>query len=200
MTSVQVYYEQAEVFNWLDAISGDNGSIDPKQAYTSMTLELHQVVTIDDNQHQPQPPRSGQHPSPQPSRHSTLNLRTLAPLKLEHENPVSAPRVITKSPRWVYEVISQHEPRRMFTEFHYEEPDSVSLATTATDSEYERCLLPFCGALPQPTKESSAAGATSSPSPSSSSNHQPQWLPLVVVQVVSSKVRKAVRALKRRLS
>ena len=30
MTSVQVYYEQAEIPNWLNAISGDNGSIDPR--------------------------------------------------------------------------------------------------------------------------------------------------------------------------
>jgi hypothetical protein len=30
MTSVEGYYEQPEDSNWLDAFSGDNGSIDPR--------------------------------------------------------------------------------------------------------------------------------------------------------------------------
>ncbi|CAI7604791.1 unnamed protein product [Penicillium palitans] len=194
MTSVQVYYEQAEVPNWLDAISGDNGSIDPR------TLEVHQVVTTQHNtRHPDQQPQSEQHPSPQLSGRSSLDLRTLGPLKLEHEPP--AARLLGKSSlRRLYDRISQYDPRRTFTEFHNEE-DSVSLATTATDSEYENCLLPLCGALPPQSGESSATTSTSpSPSPSPPTNHEPQWLPLVVARVVSSKARKACRVLKKKFS
>ncbi|KAF4769900.1 hypothetical protein N7455_006438 [Penicillium solitum] len=194
MTSVQVYYEQAEVPNWFDAISGNNGSTDPR------TLEFHQVATTQHStRHPDQPSESEQHPSPQSSRRSSLDLRALGPLKLEHEPP--AARLIGKSSlRRLYDRISQHDPRRTFTEFRNEE-DSVSLATTATDSEYEHCLLPFCGALPPQSGESSATTSTSpSPSPSPPTNHEPQWLPLVVARVVSSKARKACRALKKKFS
>ncbi|KAJ5516520.1 hypothetical protein N7527_008080 [Penicillium freii] len=194
MTSVQVYYEQAEVPNWLNAISGDNGSIDPR------TLEVHQVVTTQHNIHHPdQSYQSAQHSSPQSSSRSSLDLRTLGPLKLEHEPP--AARLLGKSSlHRLYDRISQYDPRRTFTEFRNEE-DSVSLATTATDSEYENCLLPFCGALPPQSGESSATTSTSpSPSPSPPANNEPQWLPLVVARVVSNKARKAYRALKKKFS
>ncbi|KAJ6143640.1 hypothetical protein N7471_003093 [Penicillium samsonianum] len=199
MTSVQAYYEQTEVSNWLDAISGDNGSIDPR------TLEVHQVVTTHRNTHHnthrhDQTSRSEQQPSPQSSRPSSPDLRSLGPLKLEHEPPIR--RVLTKaSLRQLYDRINQYDRRRTFTEFRNEEDDSVSLATTATDSEYENCFLPFCGALPSPSEEYSAASsASSSPSPSPPTNHEPQWLPLLVARVVSSKTRKAYRALKKKLS
>ncbi|CAI7628827.1 unnamed protein product [Penicillium glandicola] len=186
MTSVQIYYEQPEVFDWLDAISGDNGSIDPR------TLELHQVVTTHHNSRPNQPSPSEQQSSPQLSRRSSLDLRGLVPLKLEHKPPV--PRVLSESSlRRLHDLISE---KRAFTKFRNE--DSVSLATIATDSEYERCFLPYCGALPQQSEESSVTAAASSPSPSSTTNHEPQWLPLVVVQVVSSKARKAYRAFKKK--
>lgn len=194
MTSVQGYYEQAEVPNWLDAVSGDNGMIDPR------TLEVHQVVTTHHNtRHPDQPSQSEQHPSPQSSHRSSLDLGTLGPLKLEHEPP--AARLLGKSSlHRLYDRISQHDPRRTLTESRNEE-DSVSLATTATDSEYENCFLPFCGALPPQSGESSATTSTSlSPSPSPPTNHEPQWLPLVVARVVSKKARKACRALKKKFS
>ncbi|CAI7615126.1 unnamed protein product [Penicillium crustosum] len=194
MTSMQVYYEQAEVPNWLNAISGDNGSIDPR------TLGVHQVVTTQHSTcHPDQPSESEQHPSPQSSCCSSLDLRDIGPLKLEHETPVA--RIIGKSSlHRLYARISQYDPRRTFTEFCNQE-DSVSLATTATDSEYENCLLPLCEALPQQSGESSATTSTSpSSSPSPPTNHEPQWLPLVVARVVSSKARKAGRAFKKKFS
>ncbi|KAJ5940924.1 hypothetical protein N7516_001092 [Penicillium verrucosum] len=194
MTSVHAYYEQAEVYNWLDAISGDNGSIDPR------TLEVHQVVTTHHNTHHPdQPSQSEQHQSPQSSHRSSLDLGALAPLKLEHEPP--ATRLLGKSSlHRLYDRIGQHDPRQTFTEFR-NEVDSASLATTDTDSEYESCLLPFCGALPPQSGESSATASTSpSLSPSPPTNHEPQWLPLVVARVVSSKALKAYRALKKKFS
>lgn len=157
------------------------------------------VTTQHNTRHPDQPPQSEQHPSPQSSGRSSLDLRTLDPLKLEHEPP--AARLLGKSSlRRLYDRISQYDPRRTFTEFHNEE-DSVSLATTATDSEYENCLLPFCGVLPPHSGESPATTSTSpSPSPSPPTNHEPQWLPLVVARVVSSKARKACRALKKKFS
>ncbi|KAJ5511840.1 hypothetical protein N7453_003943 [Penicillium expansum] len=195
MTSVQAYYEQADdVPNWLDAISGDNGSIDPR------TLEVHQVVTTHHNTHHPDhPSRSEQHQSPPSSRRSSTDLQSVGPLKLEHQPPVA--RLLGKSSlRRLYDRISQHDPRRTFTEFRIEK-DLISLATTATDSEYENCFLPFCGALAPQSGESSVTTSTSpSPSPSPPTSHEPQWLPLVIAQVVSSKARKACRVLKKKFS
>ncbi|KAG0154957.1 hypothetical protein PDIDSM_530 [Penicillium digitatum] len=192
MGTVQAYYEQVKVSNWLDAISRDNESIDPR------TLEVHQVVTAHHNTHYPdQPSRSEKHPSPWSSRCSSTDLQTQGPLKLEHQP--SAARLLGKSSLGrLYDQISQHKPRRTFTEFLIEE-DTISLATTATDPEYENSFLPFCGALPPQSGESSASTSTSpSPSTSPPTNHEPQWLPLVVAQVVSSKARKAYRVLKKK--
>ncbi|KXG49108.1 uncharacterized protein PGRI_029780 [Penicillium griseofulvum] len=199
MTSVEGYYEQPEDSNWLDAFSGDNGSIDPR------TLEIHQVevhpvvITHNITHHPYQASRSEKQPSPRLSRRSrsSLDLQTLGIMKLEHEPPV--PTILSQpSLRRLHSVIAKHTPRQRFTDFYYEEGDSSSLATTVTDSEYENCLLPFCGALPQPSEKSSFTATASSPSPSSSTVKEPQWLPLVVVQVVSRKARKACRAFKRR--
>ncbi|KGO75256.1 hypothetical protein PITC_011090 [Penicillium italicum] len=194
MTSVQAYYEQADVSSWLDAISWDNGSIDPR------TLEVHQGVTTHHNpRHPDQLSRYEQYQSPQSSRRSSTDLQNAGPLKLEHQPPVA--RLLDKpSLSLLYDRISHHDPMRSFIEFRIEE-DLVSLATTATDSEYENSFLPFCGALPPQSGKSSAATSTSpSPSPSPPTNHEPQWLPLVVARVVSSKVRKACQALKKKFS
>ncbi|KAJ5188327.1 hypothetical protein N7491_004651 [Penicillium cf. griseofulvum] len=197
MTSVEVYYEQPEDSNWLDAFSGDNGSIDQR------TLEIHQVevhpvvITHHSTHHPYQASRCEQQPSFQLFRCSSLDLRTLGFMKLEHEPPV--PTILSEpSLRRLYSVIGKHTPRQTFANFHYKEGDSSSLATSATDSEYENCLLPFCAALAQPSEKYSGAVATSSPLPSSSADYEPQWLPIVVVQVVSSKARKACPAFKRR--
>ncbi|KAJ6180981.1 hypothetical protein N7519_011442 [Penicillium mononematosum] len=198
MTSVQTYYEQAEVSNWLDAIYGDNGSIDPR------TLQVHQVVTTHndthndthhDTCHHDQTSLSEQEPSPQLSR-SSFNLQALSPLKLEHEPPF--PRFLSMAAlHELYNRIGQSDRMPTLADFCNEEADSVSLTTTTTDSEYENCFLPFCGALPQPSEESPAAScAAPSLSSSSSTNRDPQWLPLVVARVVSSKARKACQALK----
>ncbi|KAJ5588449.1 hypothetical protein N7537_011127 [Penicillium hordei] len=185
MTSMQGYYEQAEVPNWLDAVSGDNRSIDRS-------------------------PSGGHHPPQYPPPGPAISVRTtpISPviamflsrstnsLKLEHKLP--AARLLGKSSlRRLYDQISQHDPRRTFTEFRNEE-DSVSLATTATDSEYENCFLPSCGALPPQSGESFATTSTSpSPSPLPPTNHEPQWLPLVAARLISSKARKAYRSLKK---
>ncbi|KAJ5228068.1 hypothetical protein N7489_008776 [Penicillium chrysogenum] len=197
MTSVQTYYEQAEVSNWLDAIYGDNGSIDPR------TLEVHQVMTTDhdthnDTCHHDQTSLSEQEPSSQLPR-SSFDLQALGPLKLEHEPPF--PRFLSMAGlRELYNRIGQPDRMPTLADFCNEEADSVSLTTTATDSEYENCFLPFCGALPQPSGGSPAATYTaSSLSASASTNHEPQWLPLLVARVVSSKARKACQALKKKL-
>ncbi|KAJ5158259.1 uncharacterized protein N7500_007910 [Penicillium coprophilum] len=197
MTCVEIYYEQPEDSHWLDAFSGDNGSIDPS------TLDIHQVpvhrVVINHlSTHYPhQASRSEHQRLPQLPRRSSLNFETLSPIKLEHEPPV--PILRSKSSiRRLYSTIRRHAPRQRFAEFLYEEGDSGSLATTATDSEYENSFLPFCGALPRPSRESSIPAAASSLSPSSSANHEPEWLFLIVAQLVSSKARKAFRALKKR--
>ncbi|CAG8908038.1 unnamed protein product [Penicillium egyptiacum] len=194
MIFVQTYYEQGEVSNWLDAISGDNGNIDPR------TLEVHQVITIDHNtRHHDQPSPSQQQPSPQSSRRS-FDPQALGPLKLEHGPPF--PRFLSMaSLRRLYDRIGQSDRMPTFTDFCNEEEDSVSLAMTATDSEYENSFLAFCGALPPPSEESSTVmSASSSLSSSSVTNHESQWLPLVVARVVSSKARRACRAMKKRFS
>ncbi|CAG8090775.1 unnamed protein product [Penicillium nalgiovense] len=196
MTSVQTYYEQAEISNWLDAISGDNGSTDPR------TLGVHQVITTyhdthRDTCHHDQTSLSEQQPSPQLLR-SSFDLQALGQSKLEHEPPF--PRFLSMAAlRELYNRIGQSDRMPALADFCNEEADSVSLATTATDSEYENCFLPLCGALPQPFEEASHAvtSASSSPSASSSTNHDPQWLPLLVARVVSSKARKACQALKK---
>ncbi|KAJ5480216.1 hypothetical protein N7530_005725 [Penicillium desertorum] len=194
MTSVQTYYEQAVVSNWLDAIYGDNGSIDTR------TLEVHQVMTTHhdthhDTCHHDQTSLSEQPPSPQLSR-SSFDLQALGPLKLEHEPPF--PVFLSMAAlRELYNRIGQPDRMPTLADFCNEEADSVSLSTTATDLEYENCFLPFCGALPQPSEASpTVTSASSSLSASSSTNHEPEWLPLVIARVVSSKARKACQALK----
>ncbi|KAI3256773.1 hypothetical protein DTO006G7_3115 [Penicillium roqueforti] len=180
-------------FNWLDIISGDNGSIDPR------TLKVHQVVTA----HQDETFRSEKQPSPQPSPQSSprssssLDLRALGPLKLEHDPPI--PRLISKSSlRRLHNCLNQQGQRRRFIEFRVEEEDAVSLVRTPTDLEYEDSFLPFCGALTPPYGRSSEDTCHSS-SPSSS-QPEPQWLALVIARVVSSKARKSCRALKKKFS
>lgn len=197
-------------FNWLDIISGDNGSIDPRYASISIslpiyikmihrTLKVHQVVTA----HQDETFRSEKQPSPQPSPQSSprssssLDLRALGPLKLEHDPPI--PRLISKSSlRRLHNCLNQQGQRRRFIEFRVEEEDAVSLVRTPTDLEYEDSFLPFCGALTPPYGRSSEDTCHSS-SPSSS-QPEPQWLALVIARVVSSKARKSCRALKKKFS
>ncbi|OQE40971.1 hypothetical protein PENCOP_c005G04884 [Penicillium coprophilum] len=197
MTSLEIYYEQPENSHWLEVFSGDNGSIDPK------TLDIHQVsvhrVVINHfSTHYPhQASRSKHQQLPQSPRRPSLNYKTPGPVKLEHEPPV--PILRSKSSiRRLYSTTRRHAPRQRFVKFLYEEGDSASLATTATDSEYEHSFLPFCGALPRPSGDSSIPAAASSPSPSSSANHEPEWLFLIVAQFVSSKARQAFRVLKKR--
>ncbi|KAI2702415.1 hypothetical protein DTO012A7_8514 [Penicillium roqueforti] len=180
-------------FNWLDIVSGDNGSIDPR------TLKVHQVVTA----HQDETFRSEKQPSPQlspqssPRSSSSLDLRALGPLKLEHDPPI--PRLISKSSlRRLHNCLNQQGQRRRFIEFRAEEEDAVSLVRTPTDLEYENSFLPFCGALPPPYARSSEDTCHSS-SPLSS-QPEPQWLARVIARVVSSKARKSCRALKKKFS
>ncbi|KAJ5382457.1 hypothetical protein N7517_000368 [Penicillium concentricum] len=197
MSTVQIYYEPPEDSNWLEAFYGDNESMDRR------TLEIHQVkvhrvvITPNITYHPHKAFRPEQQRLPQFSRSSSLDLRTLGPMKLEHEPPIPTLRSESSIHR-LYSTIRRHAPRQTFAEFLYEEGDSASPPTTATDSEYENCLLPYCGALPRPSGESSIAAAASSPSPSSATNPELQLLPVVVMQVVSSKTHKACRALKKR--
>ncbi|KAJ5826833.1 hypothetical protein N7447_003596 [Penicillium robsamsonii] len=197
MKSVQIYYEQPEDSNWLVACSGDDESVDPK------TLEIHQgkvhrvVITPHSTHHPQQASRSEQQRSPHLCRRSSLDLRMLSPMKLEHEPPIPTLRSESSIHR-LYSTVCRHAPRQTFAEFLYEEGDPGSLTSAATDSECGNCLLSYCGALPRPSGESSIAAAASSPPPSPFTSPEPGWLPLVVARVISSKARKAGRAWKKR--
>ena len=163
------------------------------------TLKIHQVVTAHHNTHLDQTSQSEQQTSPRvsPRSSSSLDLGTLGPLKLEHEPPV--PRLISKSSlRRLHNCLNQQGQRRRFIEFRVEEENSVSLVRTTTDSEFENSFLPFCGALPSPSEGPSEDDCHSSSL--SFSPPEPQWLPLLIARVVSSKARKVCRALKKKFS
>ncbi|KAJ5481933.1 hypothetical protein N7475_000745 [Penicillium sp. IBT 31633x] len=209
MATVQSYYEQTSSFDWIEAISGDNGGIDPRQVHSSlMTFQLHWGTSNCHNHESDQESESEETPSPQSSPRSSLEyLRTNFPLKLEHEPPVPRPNLSESSLFGLHNQISQAHGTPSCPDLLYEE-DGDSLTTISTDEEYERCMLPFCGALPTPSEESSPSPSSPSwpSSPKSPKSPQPpptaeaQWLPLVVGRVVSSKARKACRVLKRKLS
>lgn len=131
---------------------------------------------------------------PSSPRPSLDYLRTNIPLNLEHEPPVFRPNPNKSSLFGLHNQISQDRQKRNRNDLSREE--TSSLASASTDSEYERCMLPFCGALPPPSEDSSTTSASSS----SSTTTEPQWLPLVVGRVLSSKARKACRVLREKLS
>ncbi|KAJ5493869.1 hypothetical protein N7463_009956 [Penicillium fimorum] len=110
MNSIQIYYEQPEDSNWLVAFSGDDGNIDPR------TLEIHQVkvhrvvITPHSTHHSHKAFRSEQQRSPQLYRRSSLDLRTLGPMKLEHEAPIPTLRSESSIHR-LYSTIRRHASR-----------------------------------------------------------------------------------------
>ncbi|KAJ5793873.1 hypothetical protein N7457_000472 [Penicillium paradoxum] len=196
MTTVQSYYEQASSFDWIDAISGDNGGIDPR------TFKVHQMASHRHHAESDQQ-ESEETQSPPPSRRPSLDyLRTNFPLQLEHEPPLSRPNLNESSLFELHNQISQDYPRERSYADLLPEEDRASVTTTSTDTEYERCMLPFCGALPPPSEGSSSTttNASSTTSSSSPGTAEPEWLPLVLGRVISSKARKTCRALKGKLS
>ncbi|KAJ5561655.1 hypothetical protein N7461_000416 [Penicillium sp. DV-2018c] len=188
MTSVQSYYEEDQVFDWISSIVGDNGSLDPR------TLKVHQVAT--DGHIEPNASsESAETPSPDSSARSSLDsLRIELPLKLELEPPF--PKPTSESTLFgLHNQIRQATRRNPSCADLWEE-DTDSLAAWSTDSEYERCLLPFAGRVPSPSEESTASSSASS-SVLSSASAEPQWLPLVIGRVIKTKTREACRMLKK---
>lgn len=127
MGTVQAYYEQVKVSNWLDAISRDNESIDPRYAFIFICVSSK--VSLHDSKDTRSP--SGGHSPPQhPLPGPTISVRkTPIPLVIalflhrptnSRSTKAGAPTFSCETTRKVFSwsAVRPNQPTRTKTDIH----------------------------------------------------------------------------------